>query len=70
MQQNSFWLSNLKDYLVYGDEDKLSTLRPEFQATIDALNAASIQADAQEFLRPDSYIQVTLFPESYAPAGQ
>ena len=70
MQQNSFWLSNLKDYLVYGDEDKLSTLRPEFQATIDALSAASIQADAQEFLRPDSYIQVTLFPESYAPAGQ
>lgn len=66
LAQNNYWLTNLKDYVVYGSEDKLSTLRPEFQAAIDALTAESIQADAQHFLRADRYIQVTLFPETYA----
>ncbi len=69
LEQNSYWLTNLKDYVVYGDEDKLSTLRPEFQAAIGALTAESIQADAQQFLRSDRYIQVTLFPEAYAGRG-
>jgi len=70
LEQNSYWLTNLKDYVVYGDEDKLSTLRPEFQAAIGALTAESIQADAQQFLRSDRYIQVTLFPEAYAPDAE
>lgn len=65
LEQNSFWLGALKDYVVYERDDKLNVLRPEFDAYVDAISAESIQADAQEFLQPDRHIQVTLFPESY-----
>lgn len=67
LESNAFWLTNLRDYVIYGDADELIPLTG-FAALVDGLTAEQVQAAAQEFLNPDRYIDVTLYPESAAPS--
>ena len=64
LRTNEFWLSTLGDYAFDPSTDVTDAIEG-FQARLDAVTAADVQAAAQEYLPLDRYIQVVLYPESY-----
>jgi len=63
LEQNSFWLDLLSAYASPVNEDPTQILA--LAARLDAIDAASIQAAALEFLPLDRYISVALYPEGF-----
>ena len=62
LRENSFWISQMLAYDSY-DWDPSDILR--FEERVTALNAEMIQRAAQQFLNPDNYVQVSLYPEGW-----
>jgi zinc protease len=67
LEDNSFWLQTLKDYIFYGGEDRVDFAA--VQAAAEALTAEEIQAAAQQYLDEGRYVQTALFPAAMEPAG-
>lgn len=65
LETNNFWFTRIKDYIIYGGEDRIDFAAQEAAAA--ALTAEQIQTAAQELLRADNYVKVVLFPESMQP---
>jgi zinc protease len=61
LRQNGFWLSLLLLYDRYGLE--LADVG-RFEALVESLDARMIQEAARRYLRPDNYVEVTLYPET------
>ncbi|HXF60763.1 MAG TPA: insulinase family protein [Caldilineaceae bacterium] len=66
MADNIFWRENLRLYALFGGEDKLEILQ-NYPAIIEGVTAREVQQMAQEYLRPDRYINVVVNPEAAAP---
>ena len=64
LEDNGFWLNLLAAYAAPESQDPAQTL--DLKARLDAIDAASIQAAAVEFLPADRYIEVALYPEGFA----
>jgi len=59
LRENGWWVAQLRYAEEYGSD-------PRFlvdTSLLDGVSADSIQRDARRYLRPDNYVQVTLFPE-------
>src|SRR5690606_944986 len=65
LETNNFWFTRIKDYIIYGGEDRIDFAAQEAAAA--ALTAEQIQTAAQELLRADNYVKVVLFPKSMQP---
>ena len=63
LQQNGFWLDLLASYASAAGEDPAEVLN--LAARLDAIDAASVQAAALEFLPLDRYIAVALYPDGF-----
>ncbi|MBI3959817.1 MAG: insulinase family protein [Chloroflexi bacterium] len=63
LEQNGFWLDLLAAYAAPESEDPAQTL--DLAARLDAIDAASVQSAAVEFLPADRYIAVALYPEGF-----
>lgn len=63
LEDNSFWLDLLTAYASAEELDVAQAL--DLEGRLAAIDGASIQAAAQEFLTLDSYIQVALYPEGF-----
>ena len=68
-QQNSYWLGLLENY-AFDPQHEDPTLAYRTDAIVDSLTAQDIQSAAQEYLRQDRYVRVTLYPESARPGVQ
>jgi zinc protease len=66
LADNIFWRENLRLYALFGGEDKLKVLE-DYATIIDGVTAREVQQMAQEYLRPDRYINVIVYPEAAAP---
>ncbi|MCL4833883.1 MAG: insulinase family protein [Caldilineaceae bacterium] len=63
LEDNGFWLDLLAAYASAQGQDPAETLN--LAERLDAIDAASIQAAAVEFLPADRYIEVALYPEGF-----
>lgn len=63
LEQNGFWLDLLSSYAAAEIEDPAEALN--LAARLQAIDAASLQTAAQEFLPADRYIAVALYPEGF-----
>ena len=63
LEDNDFWLDLLAAYASAQSQDPVEALN--LAERLDAIDAASIQAAAVEFLPADRYIEVALYPEGF-----
>lgn len=63
LESNSYWLSTLSGYFTAPDEpDPLEIL--SFEKRQEKLSKAYLQEIASEFITPNEYIEVVLYPEN------
>lgn len=62
LRENHFWISQLMIYDRYDWDPTLITGYDEWLATLDPIR---IQESARQFIDPDRYVRVTLYPESW-----
>jgi zinc protease len=67
LEQNGFWVGTLDYYFTMPGEDPLDMLT--YDERLATITADDIQAAARRTLLDDRYVQVVLYPESYAPSG-
>jgi zinc protease len=65
LTQNGYWLSLLTSYGIDPQQDPGLALG--LDASIDKVTAADLQAAARQFLKPDQYVQVVLYPAAMQP---
>ena len=63
LEDNNFWLSELRSYAVDQEVDLMDILR--FEELVDAVTAEELQRLAQEMLAVENSIQVVLYPQAY-----
>jgi zinc protease len=63
---NSYWLSLLSNYGIDPSQDPRQSQSVE--ALIDGITTADLKAAANQFLKPDQYIQAVLYPAAMQPA--
>ncbi len=62
MEENSFWLEALESTYVHGTDPRLIL---EYEALVEGLTPASVQAAARLYLNLENYVRVSLFPEGF-----
>jgi len=60
LRENNWWVAQLRFADEYGSDPRF-LVDPDF---LTGVTAETIRQDAQRYLRPDNYVQVTLFPEA------
>jgi zinc protease len=66
---NSYWLGLLENY-AFDPQHSDPARAYKTAGLIDSLTVQDIQSAAQEYLRQDRYVRVTLYPKSAEPGGQ
>jgi zinc protease len=64
VQENSWWLEQLRDAYYYGDDFKAAT---DIGAITERVTSANVQAAAKHFFTPNSYLFATLKPKPPSP---
>jgi zinc protease len=67
LRENGYWLGQLVSADRY-DLDPRDILT--YERMVDALDVETVQAAAQKYLRPDNYVQVSLYPEKEDAGSQ
>ena len=60
LRENRYWLNLLETYAYYGEDLRAIW---DYEARVEGLSLAAIQAAAQRYLGSEAYVHVTLLPE-------
>lgn len=61
LRENGYWLGNLQNAALYGDDP--ATYLLDYEKQVAAITPEDIQAAAKRYLKRDNYVQVVLYPE-------
>ena len=61
LRENGYWLGNLQNAALYGDDPAIYLL--DYEKHVAAISPEVVQAAAKRYLKRDNYVQVVLYPE-------